>query len=350
MSLKTRSEVNCPIFGAPKEIRKVRLPTFHDVIQGFLFTRNYLEGISVNRNRLVVEAADIIAKKIESIWKKAGIPTTDLLQVIGCDGTNLNTGHKGGVITLLEHRVKRPLQWFICELHANELPLRHLVQHLDGNTSGPRDFQGSIGRALNECEKLSIAKCQVIGSTLPNISFDDLGTDQKYLFDIFQAIINGTCSESLSKRNPGMLNHSRWLTTANIILLLYVASENSSEELLILATFVMKVYAPMWFVIKEPRNTNKLTDPELAYYLENDGDDIGSARETDTYCIESEDSEKEILYERLSRKDKSTGLELKHDKMVGRSPRQHSSSYNAGLNPSLKEYFVPYPNYIPQPR
>ncbi|CAH1100766.1 unnamed protein product [Psylliodes chrysocephalus] len=133
--------------------------------------------------------------------------STDHLQVIGCDGTSLNTGHKDGVITLLEHQVKRPLQWFICELHANELPLRHLIQHLDGNTSGPCAFQGPIGRALNECEKLSIAKFQVIGSTLPNISFDDLGTNQKYLFDICQAIINGTCSESLSKRNPGMLNH-----------------------------------------------------------------------------------------------------------------------------------------------
>ncbi|CAH1111606.1 unnamed protein product [Psylliodes chrysocephalus] len=47
----------------------------------------------------------------------------------------------------------------------------------------------------------------------------------------------------------------------------------------------------------EPGNANKLTDAELAYYLENDADDIGSARETDTYYIESEDFEKEILHE-----------------------------------------------------
>lgn len=194
-------------------------------------------------------SAQNIVKSMLEFFHLSSI-STDHLQVVGCDGTNSNTGHKGGVITLLEHRIKRPLQWFICELHANELPLRHLVQHLDGNTSGPRAFQGPIGGALNECEKLPIAKFQVISSTLPDISFSDLGTDQKYLFDICQAIINGTCSESMSKRNPGRLNHSRWLTTANRILRLYVASENPSEELLVLATFVMKVYAPMWFVIK----------------------------------------------------------------------------------------------------
>lgn len=48
-----------------------------------------------------------------------------------------------------------------------------------------------------------------------------------------------------------------------------------------------------------PRNPKKLTDTELAYYLENDEDDIDIpfARESDTYCVESEDSEKEIIQE-----------------------------------------------------
>ena len=66
---------------------------------------------------------------------------TDLLQrkgiAIGCDGTNVNSGVKGGVIRLLELELGRPLQWLICLLHANELPLRHLLQKLDGVTHGP---------------------------------------------------------------------------------------------------------------------------------------------------------------------------------------------------------------------
>lgn len=59
------------------------------------------------------------------------------LQVIGCDGTNVNTGWKGGVTKHIELIINKPLQWSICPLHASELPLRHLLQHLDGHTKGP---------------------------------------------------------------------------------------------------------------------------------------------------------------------------------------------------------------------
>ena len=40
------------------------------------------------------------------------------------------------------------------------------------------------------------------------------------------------------------------LTTANRILRLYMAIENPTDNLVTLATFVMSVYAPMWFHIK----------------------------------------------------------------------------------------------------
>ncbi|KAK2578323.1 hypothetical protein KPH14_012624 [Odynerus spinipes] len=44
--------------------------------------------------------------------------------------------------------------------------------------------------------------------------------------------------------------HSRWLTTANRILTLYVATTNPSYNLKTLVEYVMKVYAPVWFSIK----------------------------------------------------------------------------------------------------
>ena len=49
---------------------------------------------------------------------------------------------------------------------------------------------------------------------------------------------------------PGGLNHSRWLTTAERILCLYVRTQEPSVELTRLATIVVKLYAPMWFTIK----------------------------------------------------------------------------------------------------
>src|SRR6218665_3229421 len=51
-------------------------------------------------------------------------------------------------------------------------------------------------------------------------------------------------------RNPGCLNHSRWLTTANRILLLYVSDKKPSENLKTLVTYIIRVYAPMWFATK----------------------------------------------------------------------------------------------------
>ncbi len=58
----------------------------------------------------------------------------DQLKAIGCDGTATNIGCRNGVIRNLELKLNRPLQWFICLLHANELPLRHLFIKLDGET------------------------------------------------------------------------------------------------------------------------------------------------------------------------------------------------------------------------
>jgi hypothetical protein len=45
----------------------------------------------------------------------------DLIYIlaIGDDGTTLDTGIKGGIVRLLEEEFNKPLQWFICQLHAN---------------------------------------------------------------------------------------------------------------------------------------------------------------------------------------------------------------------------------------
>ena len=75
-----------------------------------------------------------------------------VIKAAGCDGTAVNTGMKGGIIRLLEVSLHRPLQWFVCQLHGNKLPLRHLFQYLDGPTNGPKGFAGTIGKSLHNCE------------------------------------------------------------------------------------------------------------------------------------------------------------------------------------------------------
>lgn len=173
------------------------------------------------------------------------------LNAIGCDGTVVNSGNKNGAIRMIELYLKRPVQWLICLFHANELPLRHLVQNLDGSTTGPHGYSGTIGKALETCENLPVVSFHPIQSeNFPILVPDDLSTDQKYLWNICQSVTSGICTESLANRNHGKLSHSRWLTAANRILRLYISSNKVSRNLQILSEYVLKVYAPLWFHIK----------------------------------------------------------------------------------------------------
>lgn len=177
---------------------------------------------------------------------------TDNITVVGCDGTNVNTGHIAGVIRRLEETFGHPLQWLVCLLHANELPLRHLFEALDGATTGPRGFSGSIGKQLLTCTEQPVSSFEPVQLTeqLSNVNPKELSTDQRYLLEMCNSISKGECSIDLARRNPGNLNHSRWLTTANRILRLYVSDENPSDNLKTMVTFIIRVYAPMWFTIK----------------------------------------------------------------------------------------------------
>lgn len=175
---------------------------------------------------------------------------TDNLIAIGCDGTAVNTGKKGGAIRLIEEHVNRPLHWFVCLLHGNELPLRHLFEKLDGSTTGPRSFSGPVGKLLAKCETLPVAQFKKIECEFPALDIRDLSTDQQYLNDICLAVKSGHCDEALSNREPGRLVMSRWITLANRVLRLYVSTEEPCDALKIVAEFIMKVYAPMWFTIK----------------------------------------------------------------------------------------------------
>ncbi|KAJ8870255.1 hypothetical protein PR048_029276 [Dryococelus australis] len=114
------------------------------------------------------------------------------LDIIRCDGTVTNKGWNTSDICTIEEQVKRPLQWGVCLLHFNELPFRHLFQTLDAK----------------------------INSTCWTKS--------------------DSCPEDISVCESGPLSHSRWLTTANRVLRLYLSIENPTDEHRILVSFILK--------------------------------------------------------------------------------------------------------------
>ncbi len=58
----------------------------------------------------------------------------------------------------------------VCLLQFAELPFRHLFQHLDGETTGPRSFGGPIEQSLIGCEKLSEINFQLIDNEIPEMN------------------------------------------------------------------------------------------------------------------------------------------------------------------------------------
>lgn len=74
--------ISCPIFGVPEGMRHTVLPTIEDVIKALSLTRNNLEDQSVNRNLLISKSSDIVAKQVEDIWKKAGIPIVSHQRIV----------------------------------------------------------------------------------------------------------------------------------------------------------------------------------------------------------------------------------------------------------------------------
>lgn len=174
-----------------------------------------------------------IAKQLLRIVE--AIESVNTLDVIGANGTAVNTGCVNGAIRLLELHLKRPLQRAICQLHLNELPFRHIFKELDGKTTGPSSYFGCIGSAIDaELVNLELAKfCKVRGRVkqIPDAVTNQFTEDQKYLYDICLAVQTGIIPTGLELRSPGKLSEARWLTKANRILRLYISTEKPTDKL-----------------------------------------------------------------------------------------------------------------------
>ena len=140
---------------------------------------------------------------------------------------------------MIELNVNKPVHWFTCQLHANELPLRHLSQTLDGKTTGPQGYSGEIGKMLDGCEKLDVVNFEPNPYDLPDMNQSNPSTDQQYLYDNHKSVSAGKSIEGLANKSPGKMAHSRWLT------------DQPSRTLRIIVAYIMKVYALVWFAIKK---------------------------------------------------------------------------------------------------
>ena len=143
--------------------------------------------------------------------------STNSLQVLGGDSTAMNTGWRGGSHAHLEELLGRKLFWAICQLHVNELPLRHLIKQIDGPTSSDKGFLGPVCSLLSKVEQMPFNpnfKALSGGEDLIPLAdeiLEGMSTDQKTCYKLVNALKQGSLPISLQDLKCGPLNHARFI-------------------------------------------------------------------------------------------------------------------------------------------
>ena len=263
------NKVDCILFDGKKDLTRVRFEVegsdkiYHGMqreehISVCSAEGYYLTHFVPNDPTQGVSAAKAVSDQLLEYLKEFGLDKS--LLAIGGDSTPANTGYKGGSIHFLEVGLGRRLVWIICQLHTNELPLRHLIIDLDGPTASGDKFTGPLGKALDLVEDMPYnPSFKVIkpGPSFPELSqdiIDDLSTDQQYGYRIILAIGTGSVSKDLFLLAIGNVSLARWLTIANRFLKMWVSVHNfkgnNLKNLEAIVEFIIMVYYTMWFNIK----------------------------------------------------------------------------------------------------
>ena len=131
---------------------------------------------------------------------------------------NGTTGWRGGNAQL-EKMLGHKCHWSVCLCHTNELPLRHLIEQLDGSTSSKDGFNGPIGNLLSKVYEMEVdPNWQALPGgenliDLPDDIVKGLCTDANICCQYCQALKQGILPPKLLELKPGPTVHSRWLTT-----------------------------------------------------------------------------------------------------------------------------------------
>ena len=137
------------------------------------------------------------------------------VMVLAGDSTNSNNGWKGGTHRWTEELLGRRLFWAICNLHTNELPLRHLIADLDGPTSSKDGFTGPVGKLLPKVEQMPFDpnfEALPGGEDLLPLSdtvVKGMSTDQKSCYRLVQALKSGNLPLDMQDMKCGPLCHAR---------------------------------------------------------------------------------------------------------------------------------------------
>lgn len=200
-------------------------------------------------------------KEAEAIYELLGQHgATESCLVLGGDSTASNTGWRGGVMAHLEKLLGHKCHWAVCQLHTNELPLRHLIQSLDGPTSSKDGFTGPVGKLLSTVNQMEYNPNFIAlpnGEDLINIPDNivkNMSTDQNLCYKLCKAVKSGSLPPELREIQCGLLNHARWLTTGMRLVYMWTRHHGLTGQHLVdlevLVKFCLQSYFKLYFDIK----------------------------------------------------------------------------------------------------
>ena len=145
-------------------------------------------------------------------------------------------------------------------IHINELPLRHLIENLDGKTCSTDKFRGEIGKLFPKVNELPINdKFKAFPGEedllhLPDNIVKSLSIDQHNCYLLVKAIKSAYLSTDLANRKGGPIDHARRLITGQALLMLWTRELNLQGETLskfeLIVQFVIQSYFKLYFDIK----------------------------------------------------------------------------------------------------
>ena len=181
-------------------------------------------------------------------------------RVIGCDGTNVNTGTEGGVIKLLEDETGDPYFWDVCMLHLLELPFKALFAELDGGTLSGDKYKGPIGKQFNKDSYPPAVAFQKVPGKVPIVGddlYESFNKDMRLLYDLAHAVQSGPGQypTEVMARKVGKVHQARWYNRGSVILRIYVSTEpkDVTPSLQRLANFTVNWFVPSVLRVKTNR-------------------------------------------------------------------------------------------------
>ena len=188
-----------------------------------------------------------LAKEMAGVARETGMT----VKLVGMDGCPVNTGKDNGAIRLFELDFSIVVQWIICGLHLNELLWWHILEKVDGPTSGPHTLSGKVGQQLSGDIWLKpVVRFKPIEGNVPDIPEEvakQLSRDQNLAYRYAHAVQSGVMPEGLATQVISDLDKSRWITCGVRVLCLLTRTPRPCKVLLRLASVVLNLYFAGWF-------------------------------------------------------------------------------------------------------